>query len=444
MSTPHRVIWSQGMFLRPHHFQQQERHLTHEWHTRVGAAHRHAWGFGELQLDESALAMGQLGLLRASGILPDGSSFAVGDHDPLPPALEIPADLREEWICLAVPRSRAGVTEVDWNNGTTAASGARWTVQDAQLRDATQASDDPEDVQTGRLNLRLVRSRDLGDGMAALAVARVHERRGQQVVVDERYIAPQFRIDGSRQLSKTAVLLHGLIRQQAQSIASGMGQVAHGVSEMSEFLKLMALNRAEPVWRQLAASPEAHPFEMHAATLALLGELATFEEPQRRPPEYPVYRHDDLQGCFAPLVADLRRLLSAAPLRRALQIELVERGRGVYAALVAETELLDSAAFVLAVNAQVPGEQLRQRVPSHCKLGPSDKLRDLVQLALPGIPLRPLPAAPRQLPFHAGFQYFELERGGELWQQLKPKGALAMHVAGEFPGLQLEFWAIRA
>lgn len=444
MSTPHRVIWSQGMFLRPHHFQQQERHLSYELHARVTAAHRFAWGFGELLLDESALAMGQLGLQRAHGVLPDGSPFALGDHDPLPAALEIPHDLRDEWICLAVPLARTGTTEVDWNDGSAGSAAARWAVQDSSLRDATQASDDPEDVQTGRLRLRLVRSRDVGDGMAALAVARVRERRGQQVLLDDKYIAPQYRLDASRQLSQTVVLLHGLIRQQAQSIASSMGQVTHGVSEMSEFLKLIALNRAEPVWRQLAATPEAHPIDLHSAALALLGELATFEEPERVPPEYPVYRHDDLQSSFAPLVVDLRRLLSAVPLRRAIQIELLERGRGVYTALIAETSLLDSAAFVLAVNAQVPGEQLRQRVPSHCKLGPSDKLKDIVQLALPGIPLRVLPAAPRQLPFHAGFQYFELDREGDLWHQLKPKGALAMHVAGEFPGLQLEFWAIRA
>ena len=57
--------------------------------------------------------------------------------------------------------------------------------------------------------------------------------------------------------------------------------------------------------------------------------------------------------------------------------------------------------------------------------------------------LRALPVAPRQLPFHAGFHYFELDRGGELWKQLERSGSLALHVAGDFPGLELELWAIR-
>jgi type VI secretion system protein ImpJ len=57
--------------------------------------------------------------------------------------------------------------------------------------------------------------------------------------------------------------------------------------------------------------------------------------------------------------------------------------------------------------------------------------------------MRAMPAPPRQIPYHAGFQYFELEQGGELWQQLRVAGGIAVHVAGEFPGLQLELWAIR-
>ena len=58
-------------------------------------------------------------------------------------------------------------------------------------------------------------------------------------------------------------------------------------------------------------------------------------------------------------------------------------------------------------------------------------------------PTTALPVAPRQIPFHAGFSYFELDRGGELWKELEQTGNLAMYIAGEFPALELEFWAIR-
>jgi type VI secretion system protein ImpJ len=47
------------------------------------------------------------------------------------------------------------------------------------------------------------------------------------------------------------------------------------------------------------------------------------------------------------------------------------------------------------------------------------------------------------LPFHAGFTYFELDRGNELWKQFATSAGMALHVAGDFPGLAMEFWAIR-
>ena len=72
-----------------------------------------------------------------------------------------------------------------------------------------------------------------------------------------------------------------------------------------------------------------------------------------------------------------------------------------------------------------------------------EKIRDLVNLQLPGIGLRALPVAPRQLPFYAGHTYFELDRSSEYFQHLNNSAGFALHVAGDFPGLQMQFWAIR-
>jgi type VI secretion system protein ImpJ len=100
---------------------------------------------------------------------------------------------------------------------------------------------------------------------------------------------------------------------------------------------------------------------------------------------------------------------------------------------------------VLAVNAQMPGETLRARFPAQLKIGTVERIRDIVQVQLPGVPIRPMAVAPRQIPYHAGFTYFELEtRGNEMWKQLESSGGLAVYVAGDFPGLELEFWAVRA
>jgi len=443
MSTKHRVIWSQGMFLQPHHFQQQTRYLEGLVDGRVRAASPHAWGFAELVLDEGQLATGRVALARASGLLPDGTPFSCPDSDAMPPALEIAPDMQGELVCLAAPRERAGATEVDFGDGQ-ADPLARFAVQEHELRDQAHAADDPEPVQLGALRLRLLRGRDATDAFAVLGVARVVERRADgQVVLDRNYIAPQTRIEASGQLSALATLLHGLVQQRARTIASSMGQLGQGVSEVADFLMLQLLNRSEPMLRQFSGAPSVHPQVLHLALAQLAGELATFSRTERHPPDYPLYRHDDLQGCYAPVVQDLRDYLSAVLHRHAVQIPLTDRAHGVRTAVVNDGELLRTAGFVLAVRAQLPAEHVRQRFPAQSKLGPVERIKDLVNLQLPGVVMRSLPVAPRQLPYHAGSHYFDLDRQGELWKQIERTGNLALHVAGDFPGLELELWAIR-
>ena len=72
-----------------------------------------------------------------------------------------------------------------------------------------------------------------------------------------------------------------------------------------------------------------------------------------------------------------------------------------------------------------------------------EHIRELVTTQLPGIEVRPLPVAPRQIPFHAGATYFELDRGSTHWAQMQNAGAFAIHVQEGFANLRMELWAIR-
>ena len=104
---------------------------------------------------------------------------------------------------------------------------------------------------------------------------------------------------------------------------------------------------------------------------------------------------------------------------------------------------LGPIALVLAVKAQLPVEQLQQQFPLQSKIADPEQIRERIALQLPGVALRHLPVAPRHLPYHAGFSYFELDQQHPDWTPLIRSAQLALHVAGEFPGLELQLWAIR-
>ncbi len=140
----------------------------------------------------------------------------------------------------------------------------------------------------------------------------------------------------------------------------------------------------------------------------------------------------------------LRQALSTVLEPRAVAIQLQARRFGLLVAPLSDLSLIESAEFILAVRADMPNERLRKLFLQQTKVASVERIRDLISLQLPGVPLEPLPVAPRELPYHAGYTYFQLDRQSEAWGMLNGASGFAFHVAGEFPGLEMQFWAIRS
>ena len=445
MTWHNKVVWTEGMFLQPQHFQQHDRYIEYQIRQRLLATIGYGWGFSSVAIDDAALALGKLSLNSAQGVLPDGNAFSVPGNDAAPAALDVPSDARNERVVLAVALQRPGIVESDAEQAA-GSMGPRYQVAEVSVGDSNTNVDRDASVQVGRLNLRLMLERDAGEGFATLGVARVVERRADnKLVLDAQYVPPMLHAPGNAILDGYVRELCGLLHQRGEALAARLAQPGRGgVAEIADFLLLEAVNRSQPLFMQLQQRTVLHPETLYAACLSLAGDLATFRD-KRRPPPFPQYLHDDPARCFRPVIEDLRQSLSMVMEQTAIPIELQDRKYGIRVAIIADTDLQRHASFVLAVASQIPGEALRARFPTQVKIGPVERIRDLVNLQLPGVSLRPLPVAPRQIPYHAGFNYFELDtRNNELWKQLESSGGLAMHIAGEFPGLELEFWAIRA
>lgn len=437
-----KVIWSEGMFLQPQHFQQQDRYFEQLLKARSAAIAGYYWGFGNLEVDEAALALGKVALTRARGVMPDGTPFDFpGDGSMLAP-LEIPADARDEQVFLALSLHRPGAEEADW---IVEQPLTRHALCEAEIPDSNSGAERAALLQLGNLKLRLILQRDASDAYARLGLLRVVERRpDNRVLLDKTYLPPCLDVLESPPLHAYLREIRGLLNQRAEIMAARLGQPGRGgVAEIAEFLLLQTINRFEPMFNHLAECSTLHAERLFALCLQLAGDLATFTRENRRPPAFPAYAHDALERCFPPLMDELRRSLSTVLEQNAIAIALKEQKYGVRVASIPDLELLRAAGFVLAVNAQLPADVLRARFPTQAKLGPVERIRDLVNLALPGIALRALPVAPRQIPYHANFNYFELDKSSELWKQLERSGGLALHIAGDFPGLELEMWAIR-
>src|SRR5579859_4360769 len=81
-----RVVWSEGMYLGPHHFQVQSRYFEDFIQFATSALWFESYGLIGSLLDPEALFNGTLSLIHARGVFPDGLAFHMPDPDPAPPA----------------------------------------------------------------------------------------------------------------------------------------------------------------------------------------------------------------------------------------------------------------------------------------------------------------------------------------------------------------------
>ncbi len=443
MSWNNRVVWSEGMFIATQHFQQHDRYLENLIDARSRPLAVGAWGFSELLIDQGLLAQGKLAIVSARGLLPDGTPFNIPHDDVAPSPLSIEDGLRDGVVYLALALKRAGARDtVDEGEEL---GGARYLSQVREVRDDNAPFENRAPVAVGSRALRLLTAGDGLSDYAAIGLARIKEKRADRVLVlDERYIPPVLDVAASQPLTAFRSELVGLLHQRGEALAGRVvASGAGGASEIADFMLLQLVNRAEPLVNHLSQLSPLHPERFYSELVSLAGEFSTFSQSGRRPAKYPQYQHDALALSFAPVMQALREALSMLIDSKATPIPITEKAYGVHVAMLTDKTLIDNASFILVVRADIPSETLRGRFAQQSKVGSVEHIRDMVNLQLPGIGLLPLPVAPRQIPFHAGSTYYELDRGSEQWKQLTHSGGFAFHVAGEFPGLNLAFWAIR-
>ncbi|MDN5850426.1 MAG: type VI secretion system baseplate subunit TssK [Nitrococcus sp.] len=444
MSRNSRILWSEGLFLEPQHFQQHDRFLERYVDARLGATTAYGWGFQDIELDDDLLSIGKLGLRSARGVFPDGTPFAMPDDDPLPTPFDVDESVRDRTVYLALPLRTDGGIEVARGAG---ANGLfRYRAEDAEVRDNVLDSAASTVVEVGRLNARLALAGETLEAYACIPVAQILEcRADRQIILDDGFIPTVTRAGAARRLQAFANEVRGLLAQRAEYLAervtaSGRG----GAGEITDFLMLQIINRYAPVVAHLAEALHLHPERLFVLFLGMVGELATLTREERRPPALAPYRHAALADSFEPLIELLRsefRTVREAP---AIPIPLEATGRhGISVAKVADLSLLETANFVLTARASLPAEDLRQRLPTQVKIAPVERIAELVNNNLPGIDLIPVPVAPRQIPYYANHVYFELRRSSPLWKQLAASGGIAVHAAGHLPELKMELWAIR-
>lgn len=432
------------MFLRPHHFQQQERYLESLACQQMQATTVQSAGFSHLLLNDFTKAQtGEIHIVSAYGIMSDGLPFKLDGAEV--EAINLPVGEYHQWICLIFPPYHEGAEDIIFDDEPV--TNARYLVDEIEIDDTSEVSLGSATVQVGKPRYRLCLENDVPAHYYRLNVLKIIEVTPQKVIVAENdCIAQIIQYRASSVLTHWVRHVHSLLESRAVRLAERLHRVGRSaVVDVADLMMLQTINRYVGVFKHLCELPEIHPERVYREFVTLIHELSTFTRSKKliETKELPGYFHQSLKQSFAPLMERLIQDLSFVMEEAAIRIELIDKGQGLQVAKVDDVSLLKETELVLSVYSELPLETLAMRFPTQSKLGAVEKIRDLVHLQLPGIKLKQISGTPPQLPFNSSKLYFSLEKKGDLWHNFEQSGLIALHLAGDFPGLNMELWALR-
>ncbi|HEU4981409.1 MAG TPA: type VI secretion system baseplate subunit TssK [Acidobacteriaceae bacterium] len=430
-----RVVWSEGMYLGPHHFQTQSRYFEDSITFLAASLWRQPWGLLHAELDQKAIRNGSAVLLHASGIFPDGLTFELPNSDPAPE----PRNLLEVFpstdamlpLYLAVPARRDNGFDCDL---TAPGADARFSRMARTLRDETNGMDERE-IDLGQKNIRLVTEAELTPGMLSIPLAQVLRDGRGHLVYDEDFIPACLRLSASEPLMLLARRLIETIGEKSATIARGAkrhGRFEAGTAalDVANYWFLHALHSALPPLQHLSATSHAHPEDFFLELSRLAGALCTFAL-DSDPRQLPAYDHRNPGPTFRALDAHIRRHLEIVVPSNTVSLAFQPVEPYMYAAPVADERCLRRARWLLGVRSSLGESDLLKLAPRLIKVCSSKFVPELVKRALPGMTLTHVPVPPSAIRAEADMQYFAIETTGPCWEHILQTRSVGVYIPGE-------------
>lgn len=439
-----KVIWSEGMFLRHEHFQQQDRYLesvvTISKKVEQGS---HFYGFSELELENDLLALGKIRLAKFAGSFPDGTAFHCRNNCALLEAIEIKKDTNNCIVYLCLPLQNSSQIEIDSQNAPEFL--ARYRIENTDVLDGNTSTNVPYNMTVGRLFVRLMLETQDRSQYACLAVAKIKEvSLSGEILLDKDFIPISINIKISSVVNQFLEKLCTAVSNRYDDLSSRLNRPErYETTYITDFMLLQALCRYQSLALYWYQSDYLHPEILYIELLKLQGDLAVFSQQTNDLKKFTMYQHQNLQATYAPLMELILDGLLSVLNQRAIQLELLEQESGRYVAKTGDWAHLKTTEIVVAVKADMPTEHLHQAFINQIKIAPAEFIDQLITSHLPGIGGTFLTVTPPELPYHSGYSYFKLNKNSELYREIAASIGLSVHIGGYFPNLDLTVWVIK-
>ncbi|WP_078120438.1 type VI secretion system baseplate subunit TssK [Thiosocius teredinicola] len=442
-----KILWGEGLFLRPQHFQQQDAYHESLVSDALLTAQPFGWGVRHLVVDNDALRGGILRIDHIDAVLPDGESYIAPDRDLLPPPValdEIVGDESTEFrLALHQMRQHGGNSVPEDNEQEQ----RRYVVSHQNSADLFTDAAEAE-IPVLKKAARLKPADDPLDQYVSMALLRVRKTPASGFELDTAYMPPTLSIGAAPMimlqlrrlldaLQAKVNALYGFHREPSKNI------IEFRSGDIASFWLLHTISSAVASLAHLHQNPVLHPERLFQEQLRLAGGLLTFSKTYSLA-DLPTYDHAHPGSGFLKLDQILRDLLDTVISTRYFRIALTETKPAFHAGRLDSEKINDKTAFYLGVSAAQPLPKLIESVPVRMKIGAPDDVEKLVLSAMHGVKLVHAAQVPPAIPVRPGACYFSLDPRSPLYERMLQAQSVTIYAPEGFDDLSLELIAVNA
>jgi type VI secretion system protein ImpJ len=443
-----RILWGDGMFVRPQHFQQQALFAENTIAEARQGVQRHAWGIRKLELDPGALSGGRIQATQLEVVFPDGTLYVAPSREPLPLSRDL-KDLPQVnglqstlYACLPVLTPYGGNSH---KGGAQTSRPVRFYNASKSVPDLyTQALE--SSLTTLELNVSLMMEEENRDGYDSVPVARLMKNATGQWQLDDKYIPPTVTVAAVAIFPTIMRRLLDILLAKSEALSGGSRERSKGGLEFNtsnilefwfshvvnrNFVRLNHLSRVEPV----------HPEELYLVLAEFCGELLTFTNLYTLT-AVPKYEHDHLAETFTKLDDMIRELLDIIISTRYVVIPLDKPKPSFSIGRLDSERLVENVDFYLSVQSELSAAQVIESVPTQFKVGSPDDVEKILYSALPGVSLKYTAQTPSVMPVRIGNHYFALEPVGTVYQRMLQARSICIYTPESLSSLKIELVAV--
>lgn len=438
-----KVLWGEGLFLRPQHFQLQDQYHEHarvQLQSMLAPLH---WGVRKLVVDEATLGNGifQISTLEAS--FPDGAFLVAPAHDllPSPRQFSLVSEVGDGCtVYVGVPHFNPYASNCD------AGQHGGWRLPRFQNRTFnskdhyTQAAD--ADITVLNLRTQILFEFENLEEFVVLPVARLQKSMTGEFSLDPNFCPPLVDIQATPLVPRMLKRLLDIMLAKHVALSCVHKEAAKDVmsfrsTDIASFWLLHTINAAFAELKALAELSATHPWQLYRCLSRLFAELTTFSA-RYGLNELPTYQHGQPAQALLQLDDMIRDLLETVISVRYVKIPLRQSKPSVFVGSLEDERLVFETDYYLSVSANMPPGEITQTIPMRLKIGSPDDVEKMIVSAIPGVRLTQPSHTPASLPVRAGNYYFSLDPKGTVYERMMKARAVAIYVPEGFAELQLE------